>query len=80
MHIIAFVTIIVDCFIVGWLESVGYRVAYELDYKKPILYVVPIQSILGKLPLVPISDWNYSAPNAQRLSGRSRRPQAGRRR
>jgi hypothetical protein len=24
--------------------------------------------------------WNYSAPNAQRLSGRSRRPQAGRRR
>ena len=29
---------------------------YELDYKKPILYVVPIQSILGKLPLVPVGD------------------------
>ena len=25
------------CFI-GWLESVGSRVVYELDYKKPILY------------------------------------------
>ena len=30
------------CFI-GWLESVGSRVVYELDYKKPILYVIPIQ-------------------------------------
>ena len=29
---------------------------YELDYKKPILYVIPVQSILGKLPLVPVSD------------------------
>ncbi len=38
-------------FLVGWLESVGSRVVYELYYKKPILYVVPIQSILGKLPL-----------------------------
>ncbi len=49
MHIIAFIAIIVDCFVVGWLESVGSRVVYELDYKKPILYVVPIQNILGKL-------------------------------
>ncbi len=56
MHIIAFIAIIVDCFFVGWLESVGSRVVYELDYKKPILYVVPIQNILGKLPLVPVSD------------------------
>lgn len=43
------------CFI-GWLESVGSRVIYELDYKKPILYVIPIQSILGKLPVVPVGD------------------------
>ncbi len=56
MHIIAFIAIIVDCFLVRWLESVGSRVVYELDYKKPILYVVPIQSILGKLPLVPLGD------------------------
>jgi hypothetical protein len=34
MHMIAFIAIIVDCFIVGWLESVGSRVVYELDYKK----------------------------------------------
>ncbi len=36
---------------IGWLESVGSRVVYELDYKKPqaILYVIPIQSILGKI-------------------------------
>jgi hypothetical protein len=27
-----------------------------LDYKKPILYFIPIQSILGKLPLVSVGD------------------------
>ena len=31
----------------GWLESVGSRVLYELDYKNPILYVIPIEIILG---------------------------------
>ncbi len=36
----------------GWLESIGSQMVYELDYKKPILYVIPIQSILGKLPVV----------------------------
>ena len=41
---------------IGWLESVGSRVVYKLDYKKPILYVIPIQSILGKLPVVPVGD------------------------
>jgi hypothetical protein len=32
------------------------RVVYELDYKKPVLYVIPIQNILGKLSLVPVGD------------------------
>ncbi len=41
---------------IGWLESVGSRVVYELDYKKPIFYVIPIQSIIGKLPVVPVGD------------------------
>jgi hypothetical protein len=56
MHIIAIILVRSDCFLVGWLESVGSRVVYKLDYKKPILYVIPIQSILGKLPLVPVGD------------------------
>ena len=34
----------------------GSRVLYELDYKKPVLYVIPIQSILGKLAVVPVGD------------------------
>ncbi len=42
--------------VVGWLESVGSRVVHELDYKKHILYVVAVQSILGKLPVVPVGD------------------------
>ncbi len=37
-------------------ESFGYRVLYELDYKKLIIYVIPIKSILGKLPAVPVGD------------------------
>ena len=45
----------VQC-IAGWLDSVGSRVVYELDYKKPILYVIPIDIILGKLPVVPVGD------------------------
>ena len=54
--IIAITAIISDCFLVGWLESVGSRVVYELDYKKPVLYIIPIQSVLGKLPVVPVGD------------------------
>ncbi len=32
-------------------------VVYELDYMKPqtVLYVIPIQNILGKLPVVPVA-------------------------
>jgi hypothetical protein len=58
MHIIAIITIIADFFLMGWLKSVGSRVTvvYELNYKEPVLYVIPIQSILGKLFLVPVGD------------------------
>ncbi len=77
MHIIS---IIADLFLVGWLESVGSRVVNELDYKKPILYVVPIQNILGKLPLVPVGDTGtipHSMRNAFSGAPGDRRPGAG---
>ena len=80
MHIIAIITVISDYFLVGWLESVGSREVYELDYKKPILYVVPIQSILGKLPLVPVGDTSsipHSMHNAFSGAPGDRRPGAG---
>jgi hypothetical protein len=38
----------------GWLESVGSRILCKIDYKKPVLYVIPIESILGRLPVVPV--------------------------
>ena len=53
---------------------------YELDYKKPILYVVPIQSILGKLPLVPVGDTGtilHGMRNAFSGAPSDRRPGAG---
>ena len=56
MRIIPIVAIMSYGFVVGWMESVGSRMVYELDYKKPVLYIVPMQSILGKLPVLPVGD------------------------
>ena len=60
---------------IGWLESVGSRVVYELDYKKPILYVIPIQ----RQASCGSRRWhrNYPVPPAQHISWRSRRPTTG---
>jgi hypothetical protein len=30
-----------------WLKLVGSRILFELDPKKPVLYIVPVESILG---------------------------------
>ena len=35
-----------------WLETVGSRIIYKLDLKNLILYVLPIENILGKWPEV----------------------------
>ncbi len=67
MHIIAIIAIIADSLLAGWLESFGSRVVCELNYKKPILYVVPIQSILGKLPLVSVGDTG-TIPHSMRIA------------
>jgi hypothetical protein len=40
----------------GWLKSAGSQIVYELVHKKPVLYVIPIEHILGKLPVVPVGD------------------------
>ena len=80
MRIIPIIAIITYCFVVGWLESVGSRVVYELDYKKPVLYVIPIQSILGKLPVVPVGDTGtipHRMRNAFKSAPGDRRPGAG---
>ena len=61
----------------------GSRVLYELDYRKPVLYVIPIQSILGnlKLAVVPVGDTGTMIPYHLRnvFSGApgDRRPVAG---
>ncbi len=44
------------------MESIGSRIIYELEHRKHVLYVIPIQNILGKknsaskLPIVPVGD------------------------
>jgi hypothetical protein len=37
-------------------KSVSFLVLHELNYKNPILYVIPLEGILGKLPVVPVGD------------------------
>ncbi len=27
---------------IDWLKSIGSRVVYELDHRKPVLYVIPL--------------------------------------
>jgi len=41
-------------FVLEWLKSVGSGIIYELDPKNPILYVLLIENILGKLQVVPV--------------------------
>ena len=49
----------------AWLESVGSRILFELDPQKPVLYVVPVESIIGKLPVVPVGDFG-TVPHGMR--------------
>jgi hypothetical protein len=52
-------------------------VVYELDYKNPILYVIPIQSILGKLPLVPLGDTGTIPHSMRNAFSGDQRPDSG---
>ena len=40
---------ITQSFPLDWMESVSSRMLFELDPQNPILYVLPIENILGKL-------------------------------
>ena len=81
MTIVAIIAIIADYFLLGWLASVESCVVYELDYKKPILYVgpggsrshseYPGETFLGACR----GHRYYSAQHVQHLCGRSRRQQ-----
>ncbi len=59
----------------GWLRSIGSQIVYELDHRKPMLYVTPAEHILGKLPLVPVGDTGTIPHHLRNL--RTWRPQAG---
>jgi hypothetical protein len=90
MRIMAIIAIIAYSCVVRWLESLGSRVVYvairgyyyELEYKN-----LSCMSFHSKYTGQTSSctcrrHWHYhdSAPHAQRIFERSRRPQAGRRR
>ncbi len=64
----------------GWLKSVGSQIIYELDHKKPVLYVIPIEHILSKLPVVPVGDTGtipHHLRNVFQAAPGDRRPDAG---
>ncbi len=70
----------IDYVSTGWLNSIGSRVVYERDHRKPVLYVIPIEHILGKLPIVPVGDTGtipYHQRNCFLGAPGDRRPVAG---
>ncbi len=40
----------------GWLKSDCSQIVCEHYHRKPVLYVIPIENILGKFPVVPVGD------------------------
>ena len=40
----------------GWLDQANGTMLYERKQNQQVLYVIPISSILGKLPLIPVGD------------------------
>jgi hypothetical protein len=40
----------------GWVDACQSTIVYERRESAPVLYVVPVSSILGPLPLVPVGD------------------------
>ena len=52
----------VQPFPLDWMESVSSRMLFELDPKTPILYVLPIENILGKLPVVELFLSDHESP------------------
>ncbi len=80
---------IIRC-LTGWLKSIGSRIVFELDHRKRVLYVIPKQNIMGKMPVVhvrvvlrdTVPGTNHSTSPPQRLSSSrcTRRPQTGIRR
>jgi hypothetical protein len=49
----------------GWIDRANSAMIYERKSNQQVLYVLPITSILSKLPLVPVGD-TVTIPNSMR--------------
>jgi hypothetical protein len=56
LYLLCILNLLIFFVFAGWMKSIGYQILYELDHRMPVLYVVPVYYILGKLPLVPVGD------------------------
>ncbi len=64
----------------GLLRSIGSQIVYDLDHRKPVIYVIPVEHILGKLPLAPLGDTGTIPHHLQNLfrgAPGDRKPSAG---
>ncbi len=43
--IVTILIFVIICYLTGWLDSdsIGSRIVYELNHRKPVIYVIPIQ-------------------------------------
>jgi hypothetical protein len=58
IHILHFLCIlhIMHIMFTGWVDACQSTIVYERRESVQVLYVVPVSSILGRLPLVPVGD------------------------
>ena len=38
------------------VKNLVSQILYELDHRKPVLYIILIENIVGKLPVIPVDD------------------------
>ena len=77
ISIMDIMSIILIMCIAVWLKSIGSQIVYELDHRKPVLYVIPIENILGKLPVVPVGDTGTVLHHLGNLFPGDRKPDSG---
>jgi hypothetical protein len=54
-------------FCTGWLLACRSRIVYERRPDNQEFYVLPVESILGKLPVVPVGDLSYQLATQDRF-------------
>ena len=57
MHVMHITHILMGLFLTtAWVDSYQFSIIYERREQAQVLYVIPVSSILGRLPVVPVGE------------------------